>query len=58
MRCKQDGFLYETAQARTGETDIVKINISDFKAEAVGIVPGQLLNQFSIDEYEGNLRSR
>jgi len=38
------------------KTDIVKINIDDLKVETIGIVPGSLLNQFSLDEYEKNLR--
>lgn len=37
-------------------TDIVKISLSDFKVEKTASVPGRLLNQFSLDEYEGNLR--
>jgi len=38
------------------KTDIVKINIKDFVINAMGTVPGQLLNQFSMDEYDGYLR--
>jgi uncharacterized secreted protein with C-terminal beta-propeller domain len=37
-------------------TGIVKIGVSDFKIAADGNVPGQPLNQFSLDEYEGYLR--
>jgi inhibitor of cysteine peptidase len=36
-------------------TGIAKINLKDFSAFA-GIVPGHPLNQFSLDEYNGNLR--
>ncbi|KKR07263.1 MAG: hypothetical protein UT32_C0014G0022 [Parcubacteria group bacterium GW2011_GWC2_39_14] len=38
------------------ETGIVKINVDGLKVAAQGFVPGDLLNQFSMDEYEGNLR--
>ncbi|MEK7575657.1 MAG: beta-propeller domain-containing protein [Patescibacteria group bacterium] len=38
------------------KTDIAKINISNFKVDALGTIAGNLLNQFSLDEYEGNLR--
>lgn len=37
-------------------TGIMKINTKELKVEDVGIVPGTLLNQFSLDEYENNLR--
>lgn len=35
---------------------IVKIGTDDLKIKATGSVPGTPLNQFSLDEYEGNLR--
>lgn len=38
------------------QTGIVKINSSDLVIGAVGSVPGKLLNQFSLDEYQGDLR--
>ena len=38
------------------QTDIVKISLSNFDIKDIGTVPGQLLNQFSLDEYDGNLR--
>ena len=38
------------------KTDIAKINISNFKVDALGTIAGNLLNQFSLDEYDGNLR--
>ncbi|MDP3093518.1 MAG: beta-propeller domain-containing protein [bacterium] len=38
------------------KTGIVKISLSDFKVAAVGSIPGHPLNQFSLDEYQGNLR--
>lgn len=37
-------------------TGIVKISLNDFSIKASGAVPGQLLNQFSLDEYQNNLR--
>ena len=37
-------------------TGIVKISLSDFNLTATGTVPGQLHNQFSLDEYQENLR--
>lgn len=38
------------------KTNIVKTSLADFKVLGVGTVPGRLLNQFSMDEYNGNLR--
>lgn len=38
------------------KTGIVKINLEKFKIVASNEVPGTLLNQFSLDEYKGNLR--
>ena len=38
------------------KTGIVKINLDNFKIDANGEVPGYPLNQFALDEYEGNLR--
>ena len=38
------------------KTDIIKISIRDFSVDAMGTVPGQLLNQFSMDEYNEHLR--
>jgi len=37
-------------------TGIVKINIDNLDVAAAGSVPGKLLNQFSLDEYKGDLR--
>ncbi len=39
------------------KTGIVKIGLDGLQVVAVGEVPGQLLNQFSLDEYGGNLRA-
>jgi uncharacterized secreted protein with C-terminal beta-propeller domain len=38
------------------KTGIVKIDLSSFELSASGEVPGFPLNQFSLDEYNGNLR--
>lgn len=38
------------------QTSIVKITADDLKIVATGSVPGSLLNQYSLDEYRGNLR--
>ena len=37
-------------------TGLVKIGLDKFEVSANGSVPGTLLNQFSLDEYKGNLR--
>jgi inhibitor of cysteine peptidase len=37
-------------------TRIVRVSLSTLAIEAVGAVPGTLLNQFSMDEYKGDLR--
>ncbi|KPJ57373.1 hypothetical protein AMJ49_01005, partial [Parcubacteria bacterium DG_74_2] len=38
------------------KTGIAKIDLKDFNVIAAGDVPGRPLNQFSLDEYENNLR--
>jgi uncharacterized secreted protein with C-terminal beta-propeller domain len=38
------------------KTGIVKITIDNFEVKSTGSVPGVPLNQFSLDEYQGNLR--
>ncbi|PWB38224.1 MAG: hypothetical protein C3F02_04430 [Parcubacteria group bacterium] len=38
------------------KTDITKISVPDLKLQASGLVPGTLLNQFSLDESQGYLR--
>ncbi len=43
-------------QRELEKTGLVKIGLDDFRVAANGSVPGHLLNQFSIDEYDGNLR--
>lgn len=38
------------------KTGIVRFNLDNFDLKTVGAVPGYLLNQFSLDEYNDNLR--
>jgi len=38
------------------KTGIAKIDLDNMKVSSAGSVPGVLLNQFSMDEYENNLR--
>jgi len=38
------------------KTAIVKVGLDNLKVAGTGNVPGKLLNQFSLDEYQGNLR--
>ncbi len=48
---------YTSAHLRElSSSGIVKASLGDFTVEANGTVPGILLNQFSLDEYQGNLR--
>ncbi len=37
-------------------TEIIKIALENLEIRALGKVPGTLLNQFALDEYDGNLR--
>jgi inhibitor of cysteine peptidase len=37
-------------------TSVVQIGLDDLNIDKTGAVPGQPLNQFSLDEYKGNLR--
>lgn len=43
-------------QRELQKTGIMKIELNNFFVESAGEVPGALLNQFSLDEYLGNLR--
>jgi uncharacterized secreted protein with C-terminal beta-propeller domain len=49
------GYLKENMRDLE-KTGILKINLSNFKIASVGSVPGHPLNQFSLDEYQENLR--
>ncbi len=57
IRDAQDEYWAKMAEQRD-RTVIHKINIDEGKIEydTKGEVPGSLLNQFSLDEFEGNLR--
>ncbi len=49
---------YAKAHLRELEnTSIIKIGLDEFKILANGTIPGNLLNQFSLDEYNGYLRT-
>ncbi len=41
---------------KMSQTSIVKIGLDKLEVKAIGSVPGNLLNQFSMDEYENHLR--
>jgi uncharacterized secreted protein with C-terminal beta-propeller domain len=47
---------FQEHQRELEKTGVVKIGLDSFQVEATGEVPGQLLNQFSMDEYQGHLR--
>ena len=47
---------YDNHKRDVVKTGIVKIGLDGFQISATGSVPGTLLNQFSLDEYDGNLR--
>jgi len=47
---------YQSHKRELEKTGIVKIELEKFEVEATGNVPGQPLNQFSLDEYNGYLR--
>jgi uncharacterized secreted protein with C-terminal beta-propeller domain len=47
---------YKNNKRSLANTGIVKINIKNLQLEASGAIPGAPLNQFSLDEYNGNLR--
>ncbi|MBI4053839.1 MAG: beta-propeller domain-containing protein [Candidatus Doudnabacteria bacterium] len=52
--------LADYAKQRLRELDrtgIVKVSLAGLKIAASGSVPGTLLNQFALDEYQGNLRA-
>ncbi len=47
---------YKEHKRELEKTGIVKIGLENLDIKASGSVPGHPLNQFSLDEYEGNLR--
>jgi inhibitor of cysteine peptidase len=50
------GDFFKKHRRELDSTGIVKINADSLKIDATTNVPGKLLNQFSLDEYKGNLR--
>lgn len=50
------GDYYKENSRELEKTGIVKVNINSFNVESAGNVPGNLLNQFSLDEYQNHLR--
>ncbi len=50
--------MFTAVDSTTGQrTSIVKLDITDgIRTEAMTVLPGRLLNQFSMDEYNGYLR--
>lgn len=50
------GDYYKAHSRELEKTGIVKIDTDSFTIVANGEVPGHLLNNFSMDEYQGNLR--
>jgi uncharacterized secreted protein with C-terminal beta-propeller domain len=55
MSNKMEQYLKDHLRDLT-RTGLVRVGLGDFSIAATGFVPGYPLNQFSIDEYEGNLR--
>ena len=47
---------YKSHKRELEKTGLVKIGLDKFEITAAGQVPGKPLNQFSLDEYENNLR--
>lgn len=53
---KRLGDYYKEHSRELKKTGIVKIDSDKLSVSASGNIPGHLLNQFSLDEYKGNLR--
>ena len=47
----------KTHRRELDSTGIVKIDAGNLNVDTIGTVPGKLLNQFSLDEYKGDLRA-
>jgi uncharacterized secreted protein with C-terminal beta-propeller domain len=52
---QMDSYV-KTHKREIEETIITRVPLDKFEIAKTGKVPGRLLNQFSVDEYEGNLR--
>lgn len=50
------GDYYESHKRELASSGIMKVAIDNLTLDATGAVPGRLLNQFSLDEYDGHLR--
>lgn len=48
--------FYREHGRELANTGIVKVGVPQLEVSAMGKVPGQLLNQYSMDEFNGNLR--
>ena len=48
--------FYREHGRELANTGIVKVSLPQLEVSAMGKVPGQLLNQYSMDEFDGNLR--
>ena len=46
----------ESHKRELTSTIVVKVNVADLAKSTLGVVPGLPLNQFSLDEFKGNLR--
>jgi uncharacterized secreted protein with C-terminal beta-propeller domain len=55
MQNRLQNYVKEN-QRELNSTGIIKVALNDFDIVASGSVPGHILNQFSLDEYDGNLR--
>jgi inhibitor of cysteine peptidase len=47
---------FETVKRKLEKTQLVRVSMDDLEVAAKGEIPGRLLNQFSLDEYQSNLR--
>jgi inhibitor of cysteine peptidase len=50
------GDFFKKHRREFGSTGIIKIGIGNLAIDSAGNVPGKLLSQFSLDEYNGKLR--
>jgi len=50
------GGYYQKNNRELESTGIIKIGLGDMEVKAAGNVPGNMLNQFAMDEHQGNLR--
>ncbi len=55
LRTALEGYV-KRHKREISKTGILKIRLNDFKIAASGSVPGRLINQFALDEFEDHLR--